>query len=293
MGVENQDDDESPSKCSHVAVAGYTSTNGPSYFTAALPVADKQTMAAVENRQAAEATCQAAVEHRLAAEAKAREAEANCRAACILLELAKLEQLKQSMVEPPEVSQETVLATLDRLSGEDDNATQAKLAHFRALGKTHIDVKPIYLGFTEWKNFRGPISSAQMKHLVVARFQLLSAAEYGHHPLKEFFEPSPSGSGYMPKMVTVRAGQTHIMFDVDHVVPKRWGGIDHPRNYVLMHQSMNRSFGDNQPEVKMAYYGSQNRTVLRKVAEFTRKLFECTSVGAAITSYLLTGMDDW
>ena len=50
-------------------------------------------------------------------------------------------------------------------------------------------------------------------------------------------------------MVHIKAGQTQIMFDVDHVVPKRWAGIDHPRNYVVMHQSMNRSFGDEKPEL--------------------------------------------
>ena len=28
------------------------------------------------------------------------------------------------------------------------------------------------------------------------------------------------------------------MFDIDHIVPRRWGGIDHPRNMAVMHRSM-------------------------------------------------------
>jgi hypothetical protein len=59
-------------------------------------------------------------------------------------------------------------------------------------------------------------------------------------------------------MVHIKAGQTQITFDVDHVVPKRWAGIDH----VVMHQSMNRSFGDEKPELKMAYCGVQSQCVL-------------------------------
>ena len=70
------------------------------------------------------------------------------------------------------------------------------------------------------------------------------------------------------------------MFDADHVVPKRWAGIDHPRNYVVMHQSMNRR--------SMAYCG-----VLRKVAEFTRRAFGSKALGCAMVQYLETDMDEW
>ena len=51
--------------------------------------------------------------------------------------------------------------------------------------------------------------------------------------LKDFFEQR-GGNGYQAK--TIDNGET--MFDIDHVVPKRWGGIDHPRNMVVMHRTM-------------------------------------------------------
>ena len=170
---------------------------------------------------------------------------------------------------------------------------EQKLAKFRAEGRDHLEVKPVYLGFTEYKNLRGPVPSAVMRDLIVACFRGMTFTQGQHHPLRDFFQWCPKNLAYIPKMVHIKAGQTQIMFDVDHVVPKRWAGIDHPRNYVVMHQSMNRSFGDEKPELKMAYCGVQSQCVLRKVAEFTRRAFGSKALGGAMVQYLETDMDEW
>ena len=191
-----------------------------------------------------------------------------------------------------------VLGRLDHLCDPEnhhhltsDARIEQRLVRFQAEGRDHLDVQPVYLGFTEYKNLRGLVSSVKVRDLILERFRGMTAADYQHHPLREFFLPNNTqGEGYVPKMVRVKAGQTHIMFDVDHVVPKRWGGVDHPRNYVVVHQSMNRSFGEEQPEVKMAYYG---RSVLRKVAEFTRGMVGNKAMGAALLHYLQVDMEDW
>ena len=192
-----------------------------------------------------------------------------------------------------------VLGRLDNLCDPEnhhhptsDAHIKQRLVRFLAEGRDHLGVQPVYLGFTEYKNLRGLVSSIKVRDLILERFRGMTAADYHHHPLREFFLPNitQGGEGYVPKMVRVKAGQTHIMFDVDHVVPKRWGGVDHPRNYVVVHQSMNRSFGEEQPEVKMAYYG---RSVLRKVAEFTRSMVGNKAMGAALVHYLQVDMEDW
>ena len=178
------------------------------------------------------------------------------------------------------------LTRAQRMEAASEVNVQQKMAKLKA---DHLYVKPVYLGFTDYKNLKGLVSTAAIKDRIVTLFKEMSMAQYQHHPLCEFFERGGNG-GYVPKMVHVKAGQTQIMFDVDHVVPKRWGGIDHPRNYVVVHQSMNRSFGDDQAELKMAYYG---RSVLRKVAEFTRCAMSSNGVNKALTEFLVDKMDKW
>lgn len=33
------------------------------------------------------------------------------------------------------------------------------------------------------------------------------------------------------------------VFEIDHFVPRRWGGVDHPENYVATRPAVNRAFG--------------------------------------------------
>lgn len=120
----------------------------------------------------------------------------------------------------------------------------------------------------------------------------MSEGEYRFHHLKEFFEPRTGGAqGYQPKMIATgpsEAGRLP-MFDVDHVVPEKWGGINHPRNYVVMHRSMNRSFQGKLPETKWAYLGMSG---LRTVARFFQEVMASKAVKGGIKYYLENEMKD-
>ena len=83
------------------------------------------------------------------------------------------------------------------------------------------------------------------------------------------------------------------MFDVDHILPQKWGGLDHPRNYVVMHRSMNRSFKECLPEAKFSYIERRSDTVLRKVNEFTKDVLQSTQVQNAIKDYIENHMRPW
>ena len=121
----------------------------------------------------------------------------------------------------------------------------------------------------------------------------MSECDFKHNQLKDFFEarPSDQGQGYQPKHVKtgMAGGGLSKMLDIDHVVPKRWGGVDHPRNYVAMHCSMNRSFGSALPEEKWAYLGN---SVMRGVAHFVQGIRDSQAMQNAIEHYILTDMPD-
>lgn len=57
-------------------------------------------------------------------------------------------------------------------------------------------------------------------------------------------------------------------FNVDHIIPKFWGGIDHPRNYFLLCGSLNKSLGEWITKEKMAFIGKKNRAAASKFAKF-------------------------
>ena len=76
-------------------------------------------------------------------------------------------------------------------------------------------------------------------------------------------------------------------------MPQRWGGLDHPRNFVVMHRSMNRSLRDALPENKMAYINSRDRAILRKVAQFVNDLLSSKTVQGAYKTFVETEMKDW
>ena len=117
----------------------------------------------------------------------------------------------------------------------------AKLEKFK--DTQHIDnVAPVYLGqIRGYANMRKPVTAGKMHKMIQEHFKDMSKNDYEYHLLRDFFEPRKDKQpGYQAKQVkTGIIGQcTETMFDVDHVVPSRWGGIDHPRNMVVMHRSM-------------------------------------------------------
>ena len=103
-------------------------------------------------------------------------------------------------------------------------------------------MSPQYLGvIPKYANIRELITAGKMHRLIQEEFKNMSEADCRYHELKDFFEPrTDKKPGYQAKMIdTGILGQgKETMFDIDHVVPSRWGGIDHPRNMVVMHRSM-------------------------------------------------------
>jgi hypothetical protein len=132
-----------------------------------------------------------------------------------------------------------------------------------ALAKAHM----IYLGdckssegrADDYANFRRLVPSGEMHALILenARSWIEPDAHLGC-----FFERSPSGAGFV-----VKKGWE---FDVDHAIPQHWGGLDHPRNYIVMPRSLNRSFQAYIDE-KMALVGN---SVSRRVAIFAQRMKE-------------------
>ena len=118
---------------------------------------------------------------------------------------------------------------------------EAKLEKFK--DKQHIDkVVPVYLArVRKYANMREQVTAGKMHKMIQEDFRNMSETNYEFHSLRDFFEPRKDEKpGYQAKMIDtgiLRQGK-ESMFDVDHVVPSRWGGIDHPRNMVVMHRSM-------------------------------------------------------
>ena len=117
---------------------------------------------------------------------------------------------------------------------------EAKLEKFQ--DKKHIATVPVYLAVVKpYANMREQITAGKMHKMIDEDFKNMSVTDYEFHALRDFFVPRKDKQpGYQAKMIDtgiLRQGK-ESMFDVDHVVPSRWGGIDHPRNMVVMHRSM-------------------------------------------------------
>lgn len=65
------------------------------------------------------------------------------------------------------------------------------------------------------------------------------------HPLREFYiaeRQLPDGRmRYAPKRLA-RGGE--VFFEYDHIIPAALGGIDHPKNYMVIHRRFNKSFSN-------------------------------------------------
>lgn len=200
---------------------------------------------------------------------------------------------------------EEVINCDERRRAQSQKKVEQLLAKFAASGREHIDTKPVYLGFVrELKNKREyPMTSASVSREIDNLFEnQMTKSTFDGHLLREYFEPSKDGNGYVPKKVRSKSGALEKMYDVDHVVPSRWGGIDHPRNFVVMHRSMNRALGDAMPEDKMAYLDASicasigtsiGNSALRKVADFIRDLRRSSTVQSAHKAYIEQGMPAW
>ena len=188
-----------------------------------------------------------------------------------------------------------------RVHEQSQQKVSEKLERFKAQQTPHLEVLPAYLGaIADYKNLRdyplrtggsnnNGIRSSDMSKMICKDFENMPFSVYKWHGLKHFFEPHPTGKqGYVPKKVDGK-----IMFDVDHVVPQKWGGINHPRNFVVMHRSMNRSFQEDLPENKLAYIEKSTRTTMRLVGHFFEGLFNSQVMQVAVKQHIEKQMPQW
>lgn len=80
-----------------------------------------------------------------------------------------------------------------------------------------------------------------------AEMTWLSAQEYRDHPARDYYEqlpvPARASDGrrrFGPKRDDATGAR---IFHVDHYVPWKIGGLNHPKNYVIMHRALNQIFG--------------------------------------------------
>lgn len=140
-----------------------------------------------------------------------------------------------------------------------------------AMKKVDMDtcVKSVYLGdIRPLRNKQEQIPSTEMSKMIRHAFSLMDEETYQRHDLRHYFEVDLRGGGYMPKMVDGR-----IMMQIDHIFPKSWGGVDHPRNYAAMHAKINASFGDTEIPAKIMYIAGDKRrarALTRAVKHFNK-----------------------
>lgn len=163
-------------------------------------------------------------------------------------------------------------ARCDRLIADKHRAGAAAEAELIQLCLSKV----VYLGEVShpsrpelnYRSMTRTISSSRMNELIRTHAKTWTNADFQHmHQFHRFFEPIPSRSGFQ-----LRAG---FKLDVDHILPAAWGGVDHPRNYVFIASSINRSFGDD-VDAKMGLLGVH---VKRKAQEFARSARAAGSAG--------------
>ena len=71
------------------------------------------------------------------------------------------------------------------------------------------------------------------------------------------------------------------------------GGINHPRNYVVMHASLNRSFGERLPDYKFAYIETHCPMALRQVQQFVTAVRRSPLSIAAERHYMQKLLQPW
>lgn len=133
--------------------------------------------------------------------------------------------------------------------------------HLKECLEVHLKVKPVYLG--EHYHAERTVTSTQMLNWILLEAKGWTDSAWKDHPCKEFFEKRPSGEGYHK-----RAG---FMLSVDHVIPASWGGLDHPRNYMLMAKSLNSSYADRNLAEKLALLRRGQQVLVRAFATTAKR----------------------
>ncbi|EOD04813.1 hypothetical protein EMIHUDRAFT_453752 [Emiliania huxleyi CCMP1516] len=171
---------------------------------------------------------------RIAAEAAAAEpAHANVSNYTATEGLQKLEQAEMAVTAQKARHGGDEAAGAKALYQQSKLKVDEKLEQFKE--REHIEVAPVYLGDIhrpEYANLKQTITTGKMQRMIEKEFYTMLERTFKHHPLKEYFEPRSDGKqGYQPKTVSqgLAGNRKETMFDIDHVVPDNWGGINHPR----------------------------------------------------------------
>jgi len=110
--------------------------------------------------------------------------------------------------------------------------------------------------------------------------------ERGFFGLEKFYEKDPDQSperGYRPICIP-KLGETRPtekLMVIDDIVPKAYGGIDHPRNWLIMHRRLNSHIGDKDPAYRMGVSG-----MTRHVLEVVKSLYQHVYGGQAAKSFI-------
>lgn len=135
--------------------------------------------------------------------------------------------------------------------------------------KACIELGIIYLG--DVYHTSRTVSSAKMRDFIKRDALTWTPAQFAKHKLRAFFELYELG-GY-----EVKRGHE---FDVDHIIPKACGGIDHPRNYAIMARRLNSRFQEKMDE-KLAIIKAPVR---RQVLDFAQNAQK--AAGAAVNAWI-------
>lgn len=113
----------------------------------------------------------------------------------------------------------------------------------------HPHVKTVYLGrvfpYTNWKH---SVTTSELHNAIDAEFWVMSTHEYERHALRDFFEPRKNAAGYEPIMIRCKKSKQKVRLGaIDHVVPKAWSFLEHPRFFVYMHTRVNSHMSDFEP----------------------------------------------
>eukprot|EP00808_Paulinella_micropora_P010954 g13450.t1 len=126
---------------------------------------------------------------------------------------------------PPAIEEEEALPAVE---------LRATLRLLRAkYSPAEVETRPVYLGFIpDLANIPHALSRAQARRWVLAN--------RAHASLRAYFDDQ---------------GRRRVPFHLDHIVPSRLGGFDHPRNYAIMPEIFNQRFGSWFMPAKTQYLG--------------------------------------
>jgi hypothetical protein len=76
-------------------------------------------------------------------------------------------------------------------------------------------------------------------------------------------------------------------FNIDHIIPNFWGGLDHPRNYFIMCGCLNKSLGALISKEKIAHIGTHARSAASSYSKYMRQQMLDNGVDTNSQAYVM------